>query len=157
MIRHVDFSKIGNIDSRFKEPFFRLEDLDLNENKNHHFIPGSHIEPERLTSIYQQAFIYDLLYKFAKEYLPDVKDSNKNKEVRNASIPSEKDQATDTTIDNIKEKVIEYLFNKNIKVEVPDTNVQNEKEASSIWNNDDLNILRKNTENIKGMSFSMLN
>ena len=155
MFRPIDISNIGNINSKFKEPYFRLEDLDLNEfKKNQNFIPGSYIEPERLTSIYQQAFIYDLLYKFAKEYLPDVQDFTK-KNINNDPNPCEKDQTTDTTIDKIKEKVIEYLFNQNIKIEekkATDTNnsVNDESSTAGIWNSDDLSLLRKNSENIKG-------
>ena len=74
--------------------------------------------------------------------MPTVKDENETKSV----VPTEK--TTDTTIDSIKDKVIEYLFrNENKK---PDLLIQeNDHIPTNIWNTDDLKILRQNFANIK--------
>ena len=132
----------------FGPPKFRIEDLKLVDLEGDICVDPLNkirqpIEPERLCSIYQQAFIFDLLYKFAKDYLPNVKDENNVKSV----APTEK--TTDTTIDSIKDKVIEYLFrNENKK---PDLLVQENDDdpPTNIWNTDDLKILRQNFSDIK--------
>ena len=98
------------------EPHFKFEDLSINDLKEDNYVDPYYklrrpIEPERLKLIYQQAFIYDLLYTFAKEHLSDVQDVQKNK---NKTLENEK--TTDTTIDSLKEKVLEYLFKNQNKM-----------------------------------------
>lgn len=61
----------------FRPPYFEFKDIkpeDLRELKyvDPYYYMRRPIEPERLKSIYQQAFIYDLLYRFAKEHLPEI-------------------------------------------------------------------------------------
>ena len=127
-----------------KEPYFKIEDLKLDDLKKDSILKlRGPIEPERLQSIYTQAFIYDLLYKFAKEYLPHVDDCNKKIE-----IPNEK--ATDTTVDSLKDRVIEYLLNLNEKKE---DKVETYSNVNNIWNTDDLNILRRHFTSIKEENF----
>jgi len=134
---------------KFHMPHFQLEDLDLKDTKHDsYFYANRHIEPEQLSAIYQQAFIYNLLYNFAKEHLSDVDDVKNSKSPKtDMSLIIEKDQGTDTTIDKIKEKVIEYLFEKkNIDENLNKTLGQ---PTDEIWNIDDLNVLRKNFASIK--------
>ncbi len=134
---------------KFSEPHFRLEDLDLKDSKySSYSYANRHIEPEQLSAIYQQAFIYNLLYNFAKEHLPDVDEINKRQSPTTTTPRNEKDQATDTTIDKIKEKVIEYLFEKSSVVD-ENLNKTREQLADEIWNTDDLAVLRKSFALIK--------
>ena len=148
----------------FQEPHFRLEDLNINDFKTEQYDSSNrfNIEPERLTQIYQQAFIYDLLFKFAKEYLPDIDEVKKRPAPNNCDASSlEKNQSTDTTIDKIKEKVLEYLFNDKNKAskEFEGQNgldlIETVSSSDNIWNTDDLNILRKNFDGIKGISLKV--
>jgi chromosome segregation ATPase len=141
------------------EPHFRFEDLKAEELRQEDYVDPYYrlrrpIEEERLRTIYQQAFIFDLIYKFAKEYLPDV--SLKEKfQIKNKI---EKDKSTDTKIDFIKEKVIEYLFRNGINVEEDEHNKKNEKENDGIinlWSIDEINVLRKNFEKIKDENFHL--
>ena len=126
------------------KPHFQFEDLDVIDIKDDQiFTPSRFIEPEKLTQIYTQAFIYDLLYKFAKEYLPDVE------QVKDKSNEVEENKATDTTIDKVKEKVIEYLLNKDINSKA-EKDIENVNSNVNIWNTDDICILRKNFDGIKG-------
>lgn len=128
----------------YKQPYFKIEDLKLDDLKlDVNIKPRGPIEPEKLKSIYTQAFIYDLLYKFAKEYLPHIDDLNSRKE-------NESEKATDTTVDSIKDKVIEYLLNLNEKKE---EKLESEVSVNNIWSTDDLNVLRKHFTSIKEENF----
>lgn len=146
-----------------EKPHFYFEDLKAADFKQTPYFDPYHrlrhpVEPERLKLIYQQAFIYDLLYKFAKEYLPDVKDLHKSDTVHDGN-KSNNDKQTDTTIDSIKEKVLEYLFknqvveNEEIKTDSKHDNESNETE--NIWTIDDLNVLRKTFANIKEQNMNL--
>jgi chromosome segregation ATPase len=135
--------------SNFIKPHFNIEDLNKSDlNDNFTYFDPYHalrrpIEPERLQSIYQHAFIYDLLFKFAKEYLPDVNSEQVN-------IVNNNTKATDTKIDSIKDKVIEYLLKIDLKEEnVESKNSNKEIIVESLWDTEDLNILRKNFTDIK--------
>lgn len=145
-------------DIKSYKPYFDFNDIKPEDLKGDNYVDPYYylrrpIEPERLKLIYQQAFIYDLLYKFAKEYLPDVNDAQKQKQSE-----SETNKATDTTIDSIKEKVLEYLFKSKIEVKeqsiVKDEESEN-KETVNIWSTDDLNILRKNFSRMKEENYSL--
>jgi len=97
-----------------EKPHFYFEDLKAADFKETPYFDPYHrlrhpVEPERLKLIYQQAFIYDLLYSFAKEYLPDVKNLHENDTVQDSN-----NKQTDTRIDLIKEKVLEYLFKNEV-------------------------------------------
>ena len=131
------------------KPHFNIEDLNKTDlNDNYTYFDPYHalrrpIEPERLQSIYQHAFIYDLLYKFAKEYLPDVNNVNENTVNSNT-------KATDTKIDTVKDKVIEYLLKLDLKKENDESKItKNDLIVDSLWDTSDLNILRKNFTDIK--------
>jgi chromosome segregation ATPase len=136
--------------SNLMKPHFNIDDLTKSDldDKCTYFDPyhalRRPIEPERLQSIYQHAFIYDLLYKFAKEYLPDVNNLQGN----NVNSSS---KATDTKIDTIKDKVIEYLLKIDLREDQNESiNKKNsETIVDSLWDTDDLNILRKNFTDIK--------
>lgn len=63
----------------FRPPYFEFDDIKLEdlrevEYRDPYYWIRRPIEPERLKSLYQQAFIYDLLYRFAKEHLPNIPD-----------------------------------------------------------------------------------
>jgi hypothetical protein len=142
--------------TKFHQPHFLLEDLKSEDLKEDNYVDPLHkirhpIEPERLASIYQQAFIYDLLYKFAKDSLPDIPNAKINSENLNSDSQT-KDQTTDTQIDSVKAKVLEYLF-KNDSQYNRDTAKLADTETENIWNTDDLNILRRNFSTIKNNNF----
>ena len=124
----------------FKNPIFTFEDLNINDTSP--VLSRRPIETEKLKNIYQQAYIYDLLYSFAKEHLPHIEN------IKDKNIQNEK--STDTTVDSIKEKVIEYLFNLNVvKKEETKPETENTNGITNIWNTDELNILRRNFASIK--------
>lgn len=132
-----------------KEPFFNIEDLKIDDLKEFEYVKlRTPIEPERLKAIYTQAFIYDLLYKFAKEHLPHIEDVNEKKQTENVD-----DKSTDTTVDSIKEKVIEYILNIKDKKEPAKKEVN--EISVNIWDTDDLNILRRNFSSIKERSYQL--
>ena len=140
------------------KPHFKFEDLSINDLKEDNYTDPYYklrrpIEPERLKLIYQQAFIYDLLYTFAKEHLSDVQDVQKNK---NKALENEK--TTDTTIDSLKEKVLEYLFKNQNKIELQENknvSLKNDEKTDCLWNTDDLNILRREFTKIKETNYSL--
>lgn len=73
------------MNNEFQTPHFEFKDLQLEDLRDVEYVdPYYHIrrpiEPSRLKLIYQQAFIYDLLYKFAKEHLPDITDRSGKKD-----------------------------------------------------------------------------
>ncbi|CAF0827547.1 unnamed protein product [Brachionus calyciflorus] len=138
-------------------PFFNFNDIKIKDLKEEPYVDPYYylrrpIEPERLKSIYQQAFIFDLLYRFAKEYLPDINEVSKEKHEIN-----ENEKNTDTTIDSIKEKILEYLF-KN-QIEVKDEKESNKIEETiindNLWSIEEWNILRKNFNQIKNENISL--
>lgn len=129
-------------------PHFRFDDLKLDDLKEDNYVDPYYyirrpIEPERLKLIYQNAFIYDLLYRFAKEYM-DGQSTTQSKS------DGETNKATDTEIDSIKQKVIEYLFKNSTTIEEETKSVKTPpKMVDCIWTEDDLNILRQNFSQIK--------
>lgn len=132
-----------------KEPFFNIEDLKIDDLKEFEYVKlRTPIELERLKAIYTQAFIYDLLYKFAKEHLPHIEDVNEKKQTENVD-----DKSTDTTVDSIKEKVIEYILNIKDKKEPAKKEVN--EISVNIWDTDDLNMLRRNFSSIKERSYQL--
>ena len=146
--------------SKYKEPHFNFEDLKLEDIKEDNYKDPYYklrpIEPERLQSIYQQAFIYDLLYNFAKEFLPDVEKSDRRKE------KDDKNKTTDTTIDSIKDKVLEYLFKNHPRISENEIVLNSHKgnfdesghvNANAIWNTNDMIVLRKTFAGIKDNNF----
>lgn len=154
-----------------KDPHFQLDDLKVEDLKPENYVDPYYyirrpIEPERLKQIYQQAFIYDLLYNFAKEYLPS--ELNVSKERATASNDDElgQNKSTDTTIDSIKEKVLAYLFKSDVKLNTDNDDDDDEKKTkqsidhndsgeTALWNTDDLNILRKEFAKIKECNFRL--
>jgi len=155
-----------NFVSNYKEPHFNFEDLKLDDIKEDNYKDPYYalrpIEPERLQSIYQQAFIYDLLYNFAKEFLPDVEKSEKYKDKDDKTNKVNKNKTTDTTIDSIKDKVIEYLFKNHPRIDENEIVLNPNKgkfeesghvNANSIWGTNDLNVLRKTFAGIKDNNY----
>ncbi len=150
---------ITKMSKNVDKPHFYFEDIKASDFKEAPYFDPYYrlrhpVEPERIKQIYQQAFIYDLLYKFAKEYLPDVQDFHKNDETKKNN-----DKQTDTTIDSIKDKVLEYLFknqldeSKNCKTifqHGPELN-----DTENIWTEADISILRKTFANIKEQNMSL--
>ena len=152
--------------TKYKEPHFNFEDLKLEDiredNYKEPFYKLRTIEPERLQSIYQQAFIYDLLYNFAKEFLPDIEKSGTAKEKDEKVNRMNKNKTTDTTIDSIKDKVLEYLFKNHPRISENEIVLNTNKgkfdesghvNSSSIWNTNDLNVLRKTFAGIKDNNY----
>lgn len=137
-------------------PFFKFDDIKCDDLKEQIYLDPYYylrrpIEPERLKTIYQQAFIFDLLYRFAKEYLPNVQEVPRD---RPDLIENEK--TTDTTIDSIKEKVLEYLFKNQVEIkDVKKDEGKQEVSVESLWNENEMNILRKNFAQIKEENISL--
>lgn len=122
-------------------PCFWFEDLKSEDFKPQDDVRvGFQIEPERLKEIYEQAFIYDLLYRFAKEF--DL-DGDQN--------PNEK--STDTRIDLVKDRVVQFLAKK--KQQTEKTNLVIETSQLPIWNQEELSILRKNLSKVKEESYGL--
>jgi hypothetical protein len=153
--KKVDYTK-------FVEPHFKYTDLkaeDFNEKPDYSdliYRLRQPIDSNRLQQIYQQAFIYDLLYGFAKDKLPTAKHANDTKN-------SNKSQATDTTIDSIRDQVLDYLFKNHIHIST-DAALENqpvfvnekaEHPSQNLWNTEDLNILRKRFDSIKQENYSL--
>lgn len=112
--------------------YFDINDLklqDIHGNcKDEFSITRRHLDNEKIKSIYESAFLFSLLYNFAKEIEPEQKKLLDKGQFKEAS--------TDTQIDSIKEKVFEFL-NRN------DTQLKNEeKHNHDLWNSNDLNDLR---------------
>ena len=139
----------------FTEPHFRFEDLTANDFKENiyedpYFRLRRPIEPERLKQIYQQAFIYDLLYGFAREnFEPPSKIQDNNK-------------ATDTKSDNIRQKILDYLFKAELeadqqskKVSIKENSELLVKVEDNLWDTNDLNTLRKSFSRIKEENFGL--
>jgi hypothetical protein len=137
------------------EPYFNFADLKIDDLKESEILtkyykdPYYHlrrpIEPERLKNIYQNAFIYDLLYSFAKEYFKAT--NNQTKEIN-------KHKSTDTTVDIIRQKVLNYLFKNGVeeaKIEKNPTLFEklSDDKIESIWSTEELNTLRKHFSAIK--------
>lgn len=162
------------MDSRFKCSFknckkhenhtaeyhhFSIEDLtkkDINFDVNEKpvsFYKRS-LEPDELKNIYQSVFIYNLLYDFAKEYLPETQ-ANQKLDQQITIHNGTKDTSTDTNVDKIKDKVIEFLFKNEksdnlIEPEVKKNEVHNDESiGENIWNTDDINTLRRVFSEIK--------
>ena len=156
-----------NTSKKYVEPHFNFEDLHINDIREDNYKDPYYglrrpIEPERLQSIYQQAFIYDLLYNFAKEFLPEIEHVGQKAKEKNDTISSSSKTAhktTDTTIDTIKDKVLEYLFKNHPRVDenelgLTDPKIHKEKHddpktGSSIWDTNDMNVLRKTFQGVK--------
>ena len=142
-----------------KQPFFRFEDLTCADIKEDNYVDPYYrirrpIEPERLKVIYQQAFIYDLLYNFAKEHLPDIPNAKiKSERDKDDAFKSSNNKATDTTVDNIKDLILDYLFKNQIEIDRNNfkypKNASESNETECIWNTDDITILRKSFSEIK--------
>ena len=146
---------------KFGEPFFKFDDLKIEELKEQECVLRKPIEFEKLQAIYTHAYIYDLLYKFAKDHLPDVEDvnknNNKNKKIIENENENENEKATDTTVDLIKDKVINYLLNLDEKKEQESVPLKSdeENEKTNIWTTSDLNVLRCNFSSIKEKNISL--
>lgn len=124
-------------------PHFCIDDLKLEDLKEPKYVDPYYflrrpLEPERLNTIYQQAFIFDLLYRFAKEHLPNVEEIPRNENIGN------NEKTTDTTVDSIKDKVLEYLFKNNVEIKEKSETIKNETVNENIWNADEIEVLRKN-------------
>jgi hypothetical protein len=153
----VDYTKF--VEPRFQFHKLKTEDFrDEPDWKDPWYRLRQPIEPEKLQQIYQQAFIYDLLYRFAKEHLP-----SKNDQTKDQSECVSLDKATDTKIDRIRDKVLDYLFKNEIKVESKsspeETGITKPNETlrvdGDLWSTDDLNILRKRFDRIKDENMAL--
>jgi hypothetical protein len=114
----------------------------LNKNLPSYFKRSLNVE--ELKNLYQSAYIFNLLFDFAREYLPPLRGEEPTEdEIK------EKEATTDTSCDKIKEKILEFLFRneKSFKVEsnVPKTVVSEEQ----LWDTDEINTLRKVFASIK--------
>lgn len=140
-------------DNQFN-PHFCLDDIKLQDLKEENYYDPYYflrrpLEPERLNAIYQQAFIFDLLYRFAKEHLPTVQ------EIPRKEIDVTNEKTTDTTIDSIKDKVLDYLFRNQIEIKEEKESKNDLKEPENIWNTEEIGILRKNLVKIKEENFHL--
>ncbi len=138
---------------KFGEPIFNFEDLKVEDLKEQECALRKPIEREKLQAIYTHAYIYDLLYKFAKDHLPDIENVNS---VQNKNT-IENEKSTDTTVDMIKDKVINYLLNLDDKKEEKNVPIRSEEETekTNIWTTSDLNVLRRNFSSIKEKNISL--
>lgn len=135
-------------------PHFCFDDIklqDLKEEKYYdpYYFLRRPLEPERLSGIYQQAFIFDLLYRFAKEHFSNVP------EIPRKEICATNEKTTDTTIDSIRDKVLEYLFKNQIEIKEEKESKNDLREPENIWNSEEIGILRKNLVKIKEDNFNL--
>jgi len=93
------------------------------------------------------------LYKFAKDHLPDIENVNS---VQNKNT-IENEKSTDTTVDMIKDKVINYLLNLDDKKEEKNVPIRSEEETekTNISTTSDLYVLRRNFSSIKEKNISL--
>ena len=131
---------------------FTLEDLkheDLNFmnevlNKKLTVYGKRSLEAEELKNLYQSAYIYQLLFDFAREHLPLLKGEE---------VVDQCEQKEVTDCDKIKEKILEFLFKTEIVTEKPVIKELEIKQQDNIenqlWDTNDLNVLRKVFASIK--------
>jgi hypothetical protein len=152
-LKEIDYTK-------FVEPHFKFNELkaeDLRDDDPNWKDPWSRLrrplDPKKLQQIYQQAYIYDLLYRFAQENLP-----KKAEDISQSSL----NKATDTKIDSIKDKVLDYLFKNDFKVDVDEkkaieveVRTDGSKSEDNLWDTEDLVILRKEFKRVKEENFAL--
>jgi hypothetical protein len=120
-----------------KKAFFDINDLKLQDiqapTNNKRSFTRTHLDDNELKSIYESAFLFSLLYNFAKENQPKPKEILDNSQFKEAS--------TDTQIDLIKEKVFEFLNRNDIRTN-SEEKYNKYHNRDELWNSDDLNDLR---------------
>ena len=152
---------------RLKSAHFTLDDLKITDSDDElHSMRYSKypfngrrepLEPERIRAIHQQAYLYHLLYTFAKEHMPAVKETTITTTTNNNNSNSNS-KSTDTTMDSIRDKVLKYLLDlqpdkaNNSPALAP---TSNNDQASKLWNGDELAVLRSNHAQIKEVNMRL--
>jgi hypothetical protein len=115
-----------------------LDDIEINDikpNENRRGHRRRNLDPDQLKSIYESAYIFTLLYGYAKE---SDRQAGQSAPVRDAQ--------TDTNTDKIKEKVLDFLSkqaNEKSSQQPHDVTMEN------IWNVDELDVLRNHFDAVK--------
>ena len=116
-------------------------------------------DAEELKNLYQSAYIFNLLFDFAREYLPPLR----GEECVDTDKHQHKEATTDTSCDRIKEKILEFLF-KNEKsfvveeseaVKIEPVRIDTQSIEDQLWNTEEINTLRKVFASIKEKNINL--